>query len=230
MLSSSHSPTRFLAGLIVCLVLAGASGAGSAIPELQVVIARLKYGGGGDWYSDPSSLPNLLRFVNDQTRIRAATEAATVEIMDEELISYPIIYMTGHGNVAFSPEEIVRLRHYLESGGFLHADDNYGMDESFRPEMARIFPKKRFVELPADHGLFGCHFDFPDGLPKIHEHDGGPPQALGLFDGDRLVVLYTYEADLGDGWEDEAVHGNDPERRLAALRMGTNILVWALTH
>ena len=188
------------------------------------------FGGGGDWYSDPSSLPNLLRFVNDQTRIRAATEAATVEIMDEELFSYPFIYMTGHGNVAFSPEEIVRLRHYLESGGFLHADDNYGMDESFRPEMARIFPKKRFVELPADHGLFGCHFDFPDGLPKVHEHDGGRPRALGLFDGDRLVVLYTYEADLGDGWEDEAVHGNDPDKRLVALRMGANILVWALTH
>ena len=197
---------------------------------LLFTIARLQYGGGGDWYSDPSSLPNLLRFIREQTRIDAAAEEARVRVMDEELFSYPYIYMTGHGNVSFSPEEVVRLRHYLESGGFLHADDNYGMDQSFRREMAKVFPKKRFVELPPTHGIFHSHFDFPDGLPKIHEHDGKPAQALGIFVGDRLAVLYTYQSDLGDGWEDPQVHGDPPEKRLAALRMGTNIAVWALTH
>ena len=197
---------------------------------LRFTIARLKYGGGGDWYSDPSSLPNLLRFVNEQTRITAAVEEARVEIMDEELFSFPFIYMTGHGNITFSPEEVVRLRHYLESGGFLHADDNYGMDKSFRSEMKKIFPTKQFVELTPEHELFNCHFEFPNGLPKIHEHDGNRPQALGLFEGERLAVLYTFESDLGDGWEDEAVHGDSPEKRGAALRMGTNILVWALMH
>ena len=198
--------------------------------DLLFTIARLQYKGGGDWYSDPSSLPNLLRFVKEHTRIDATTEEARVQIMDEELFSYPYIYMTGHGNISFSPEEIARLRHYLESGGFLHADDNYGMDEAFRREIRKVFPKKELVELPPVHDIFHCHFDFPNGLPKIHQHDGKRPQALGLFEGERLIVLYTYETDLGDGWEDEHVHHNPPEKRLAALQMGTNILVWALTH
>ena len=193
-------------------------------------IARLQYKGGGDWYSDPSSLPNLLRFVREETSVETDPDEVRVRIMDEELFSYPYIYMTGHGNIAFSAEEVVRFRHYLESGGFLHADDNYGMNESFRREMTRLFPKKAFVELTPDHGVFHCHFEFPDGLPKIHRHDGKRPQALGLFEGDRLMVLYTYESDLGDGWEDQQVHDNPAEKRLAALRMGANIIVWALTH
>ena len=198
--------------------------------ELLFTIARLQYKGGGDWYSNPSSLPNLLRFVREHTRIDAATEEARVQIMDEELFSYPYIYMTGHGNITFAPEELTRLRHYLESGGFLHADDNYGMDEAFRRELRKLFPKKELVELPPHHGIFHCHFEFANGLPKIHQHDGKRPQALGLFEGERLIVLYTYEADLGDGWEDEHVHRNTPEKRLNALQMGTNILVWALTY
>ena len=198
--------------------------------SLSFTIARLQYSGGGDWYADPSSLPNLLAFIGQHTQIEVAPQEARVQIMDEELFSYPYIYMTGHGNIAFSPAEAARLRHYLESGGFLHADDNYGMDESFRRELARVFPDKELVELPPDHGIFHCHFEFPEGLPKIHEHDGKPPQALGLFDGERLILLYTYETDLGDGWEDEEVHGNPPEKRRAALEMGTNIVVWALTH
>ena len=198
--------------------------------ELLFTIARLQYKGGGDWYSDPSSLPNLLRFVREHTRIDAGTEEARVQIMDEELFSYPYIYMTGHGNITFAPEELTRLRHYLESGGFLHADDNYGMDEAFRRELRRLFPKKELVELPPHHGIFHCHFEFANGLPKIHQHEGKRPQALGLFEGERLILLYTYEADLGDGWEDEHVHRNPPEKRLNALQMGTNILVWALTH
>ena len=198
--------------------------------SLRFTIARLQYSGGGDWYSDPSSLPNLLAFLNAHTRIHAAAEEARVQILDEELFSYPFIYMTGHGNVSFSPEEAARLRQYLESGGFLHADDNYGMDESFRREMARVFPDKEFVELPPDHDIFHCHFDLPDGLPKIHAHDDERAQALGLFAGERLIVLYTYESDLGDGWEDPQVHDDPPEKRRAALEMGTNIVVWALTH
>lgn len=197
---------------------------------LLFTIARLHYDGGGDWYSDPSSLPNLLAFIREHTCIATAEEEVQVRLTDEELFSYPYLYMTGHGNISFSPEEVIRLRQYLESGGFLHADDNYGMDESFRRELAKVFPDKQWVELPPSHGLFHCHFDFPDGLPKIHRHDGKRPQALGLFEGERLIVLYTYECDLGDGWEDEQVHGDPPEKRLAALRMGTNIVVWALSH
>ncbi len=197
---------------------------------LLFTIARVQYDGGGDWYSDPSSLPNLLRFAGEQASIEVAAAEARVRLSDDELFGYPYLYLTGHGNVSLSSEEVVRLRHYLEAGGFLHADDNYGMDESFRREMAKVFPKKRFVELPLDHGLFHCHFSFSDGLPKIHEHDGQRPQALGLFEGDRLVVLYTYETDLGDGWEDAHVHGDPEEKRVAALQMGVNIVVWALTH
>ena len=193
-------------------------------------IARLQYGGGGDWYSDPSSLPNLLRFLREHTQIDAAEAEARVQIMDEELFSYPYIYMTGHGNVAFSAEEAARLRHYLESGGFLHADDNYGMDESFRRAMHQVFPNAEWVELSPEHPLFHCHFELSAGLPKVHEHDGKRPQALALFTGERLAVLYTYEADLGDGWEDPGVHSDPEGKRLDALKMGANIAVWALSH
>lgn len=193
-------------------------------------IARVQYDGGGDWYSDPSSLPNLMAFLTEHTTIVMAKEPARVHLDDEDLFSHPYLYLTGHGNVRLSEPQVDRLRHYLDAGGFLHADDNYGMDESFRREMKRVYPSKDFVELPADHGLFNCHFEFAHGLPKIHEHDGQRPQALALFEEDRIVVLYTFEADLGDGWEDAHIH-NDPEpSRVAALQMGTNIVVWALTH
>ena len=206
-----------------------ASRAQSSTPPL-FTIARLQYNGGGDWYSDPSSLPNLLRFIKEKTQIDAAEEEVQVAIMDEELFSFPYIYMTGHGNIDFSAEEVTRLRHYLESGGFLHADDNYGMDKSFRREMHKVFRNAAWVELPAEHPLFHCHFELAEGLPKVHEHDGKRPQALGLFIEERLAILYTYEADLGDGWEDPHVH-NDPEgKRLNALKMGANIAVWALSH
>ena len=204
-------------------------GQGQTQPPL-FTIARLQYNGGGDWYSDPSSLPNLLRFINEHTQIDAAGEEARVKIMDEELYSYPYLYMTGHGNIAFSSEETTRLRHYLESGGFLHADDNYGLDQSFRREMRKVFPNAEWVELPPDHPLFHCHFKLPEGLPKVHEHDGKRPQALGLFIAKRLTVLYTYEADLGDGWEDPHVHNDPDSKRLAALKMGANIAVWALSR
>lgn len=214
--------------LLAALLLPGPVAAQPA--GLLFTIAQLHYGGGGDWYANPSSLPNLLRFLRENTGIEAAAEPAQVQIGDEELFSYPYIYMTGHGNVSFSPQEVLRLRRYLESGGFLHADDNYGMDASFRREIKKVFPLKELVELPAEHGIFHCHFDFPQGLPKIHQHDGKRPQALGIYEGERLVVLYTYETDLGDGWEDPQVHNDPPEKRQAALRMGANIAVWVLTH
>lgn len=191
-------------------------------------IARLQYGGGGDWYSDPSSLPNLLRFLRDHTRVAAAAEEARVQLLDGDLFAYPYLYMTGHGNVSFSDEEVQRLRRYLESGGFLHADDNYGMDESFRREMKRVFPLGEWIELTPSHGVFHSHFDFDDGLPKIHQHDDKRPQLLGLFIDERLVVAYSFESDLGDGWEDPQVHDVPSDKRLAALRMGANIVVWAM--
>ena len=172
----------------------------------------------------------MLRFLREHTQIDAAEAEARVQIMDEELFSYPYIYMTGHGNVAFSAEEAARLRHYLESGGFLHADDNYGMDESFRRAMHQVFPNAEWVELSPEHPLFHCHFELSAGLPKVHEHDGKRPQALALFTGERLAVLYTYEADLGDGWEDPGVHSDPEGKRLDALKMGANIAVWALSH
>jgi hypothetical protein len=193
-------------------------------------VARLKYGGGGDWYSDPSSLPNLLDAAAEWARIDVAPREAVVQIMDPELFSYPYLYMTGHGNVSFTVAEAERLRRYLLAGGFLHADDNYGMDASFRREMRTIFPDREMVEVPFDHDIFRWPFSFPGGLPKIHEHHGGPPQGLGYFHEGRLVVFYSFNTDLGDGWEDPNVHGDPPHKREAALQMGVNILTYALTH
>ncbi|MFQ6605113.1 MAG: DUF4159 domain-containing protein [Fidelibacterota bacterium] len=193
-------------------------------------IARLHYGGGGDWYSDPSSLPNLLAYLKTTTPLVVAPEEVRLKLTDHTLYSYPYLYLTGHGNIRFSDEEVSLLREYLLAGAFLHADDNYGMDHSFRREMNRVFPEREWVELPPDHPLFHSYFDFPQGLPKIHEHDGKRPQALGLFDGDRLMVLYTYESDLGDGWEDAEVHHDPAPVRDSALRMGVNIIYFALTQ
>lgn len=220
------SRRRIGAALVVCACLSAALHG----EDGEFTIARVQYDGGGDWYSDPSSLPNLLAFVGQQTLVRTATEEARLRLTDEQLFNYPYLYLTGHDNVTFSPREVTRLRAYLEAGGFLHADDNYGMDESFRREMRKVFPTRDFVELPAEHELFHLHFDLPDGLPKVHEHDGGRPQALGLFHQERLVVLYTFESDLGDGWEDASVHNVPSDTRQAALRMGANIIVYALMH
>jgi hypothetical protein len=193
-----------------------------------VAITRLRYDGGGDWYANPSSLPNLLAAIRSRTGIPVSEREAQVSLLDPSLPDHPYLYMTGHGNVAFSPAERAALRAYLLGGGFLHADDNYGLDESFRREMAEVFPDVQMTEIPSDHPLFHVFYDFPEGLPKIHEHDGQPPQAFGIFQGGRLVVLYTYETDLGDGWEDEGVHDDPPEVREQALRMGVNIFLYAL--
>ncbi|MFQ6675035.1 MAG: DUF4159 domain-containing protein [Fidelibacterota bacterium] len=194
----------------------------------DLTICRVKYSGGGDWYSDPSSLPNLLAFIAKNTEVAVSPMEARASLEDDDLFSFPYLYLTGHGNIRFSEKEIIRLRAYLLGGGFLHADDNYGMDKSFRREMKRVFPDREWVELPFDHPIYHTFFNFPGGLPKIHEHDGKPPQGLGLFDGERLMVFYTYETDLGDGWEDPEVHHDPPEKRLAALKMGTNIFLFAL--
>ena len=191
-------------------------------------IARIHYSGGGDWYSDPSSLPNLLKFLGENTQISVDEEEVRLRPTDPEFYQYPYLYLTGHGNVRFSAEEVTRLRESLLRGAFLHADDNYGMDASFREEIKRVFPNRDFIELPFDHPVFHIFYDFQNGLPKVHEHDGNPPQALGMFDDDRLMILYTFECDLGDGWEDPEVHNNSDEIRLKALQMGVNIIYYAL--
>lgn len=196
----------------------------------KFTITRVKYSGGGDWYSDPSSLPNLLRFIGRNTNIKTAGEEAVVALDDETLFSCPYLYITGHGNIRFTDSEVKNLRRYLLGGGFLHADDNYGMDKSFRREMKRVFPDKEFAEIPFRHKIYSCVFPFPTGLPKIHEHDGGPPHGYGLFDNGRLICFYSFNTDLGDGWEDADVHNDPEEKRMEALKMGTNIVFWALTH
>lgn len=186
-------------------------------------IGRLVYGGGGDWYANPTSLPNLVKFCNTNlgTNIVAAED---VEVGSKDIFNYPFIHMTGHGNVVFSPSETDNLRNYLFSGGFLHIDDNYGMDQFIRTELKRVFPEYDLVELPYSHPIFHQKYEFPHGLPKIHEHDGKPPQAFGIFHHGRMILLYTYECDLGDGWEDKDVHNDSDEIRLKALQMGANIL------
>jgi hypothetical protein len=198
------------------------------VPGDSITIARLQYEGGGDWYANPSSLPNLLAAIRERTGIPVARREVNVRPLDPALYDHPYLYMTGHGDVRFSAAERAQLRKYLMSGGFLHADDNYGLDEALREEIAQIFPDAELTEIPADHPVFHTFYDFPDGLPKIHEHDGNPPQAFGVFLGGRLVVFYSYESDLGDGWEDEDVHGDAEDIREAAFRMGVNLFLYVL--
>ena len=193
-------------------------------------IARVQYGGGGDWYCDPSSLPNLLDYLKTNTPMVKAGKEVRIKLTDNNAKHFPYLYLTGHGNIRFSENEIIELRSILGNGGFLHADDNYGMDKSFRREIKKVFPNKDFVELPHSHPVFSSYYNFENGLPKIHEHDNKPPQALGIYENNKLVVLYTYESDLGDGWEDSAVHNDPPEIREAALKMGVNIIYYALTQ
>ncbi len=215
---------NFIASLSVAL--AFATTALSPVPDL--VVGRLQYDGGGDWYANPSSLPNLLTAVAERTALRVADREVVVRLTDPGLWDVPYIYMTGHGNVRFSAEESRNLRRYLENGGFLHADDNYGMDESFRRELARVFPDRPLTEVPLGHPVYHVLYDFPEGLPKIHEHDGLPAQGLGVFLDGRLAVFYSYQSDLGDGWEDAGVHDDPDEVREAALRMGVNLVVYAI--
>ncbi len=193
-------------------------------------IAVLKYGGGGDWYSNPTALPNLVRFCNEQINTTINPSTDVVAPGSTDLFSYPFVHMTGHGNVFFTSEEALNLQDYLLSGGFLHIDDNYGMDQYLRKELVKIFPNKELKELPNDHPVFNYVFRFPDGLPKIHEHENARPQAFGMYHEGRLVLLYTYESDLGDGWENPEIHNDPEEVRLKALRMGANILKYVFEN
>ena len=202
-----------------------------AEPPVDVfAMARLHYRGGGDWYNDPSIIPNLQRFIREHTTLQTADDEVRVTLEDDKLFQCPILFMTGHGRIRFSQEEAQRLRTYLENGGFLYADDDYGMDKYFREEIKKVFPDKELVELPVSHPIYHIVFDFPKGLPKIHEHDGKPAQGFGIFDKGRLVVYYTYQTNISDGWADPEVHGDPENLRQAALKMGTNIVIYALTH
>ena len=217
--------------LALLLVLPAAPTAAQEADSYAFTIGRLKYDGGGDWYSDPESLPELLSFVRQETLLDIAPREEVVELTSDNLFSFPYLYATGHGNMRLSDREANRLRYYLENGGFLHVDDNYGLDSYLRREMQKVFPERDFVELPFDHPIFHTAFDFPNGLPKIHEHDGKPAQGFGILDDDgRVMVFYTYESDLGDGWEPMSVHEKPEALRRDALRMGANILVYAMTH
>ncbi len=193
-------------------------------------IATLQYRGGGDWYANPTALPNLVRFANEHTGTSISTRIGTVEAGSAQLFNYPFLYMTGHGNVVFSAQEAENLRNYLIAGGFLHVDDNYGLDPYFRREIRKVFPDHDLVELPFSHPIYHQTFSFSEGPPKIHEHDGKPPQGFGIIYEGRLVLYYTYEVDLGNGWEDQSVHDNPEELRLKALRMGANILQYVFNR
>lgn len=193
-------------------------------------VAILKYNGGGDWYANPTALPNLIQFSNDQINSSIKESPEQVEAASNEIYNYPIVFMTGHGNVLFSENDAANLRDYLVSGGFIHISDNYGLDSFVRREFKKVFPELTFVEIPFDHPIFNQTFIFENGLPKIHEHDNKPPQGFGLFYNGRLVCFYDFECDLSDGWEDAEVHNDDERIRLMALQMGSNIIEYAFKN
>ncbi len=198
--------------------------------QKPVQLALLKYNGGGDWYANPTSLPNLISFCNKYLQTNLNKEYETVEPGSPDIFNYPFVHMTGHGNVVFSSQQAANLREYLIAGGFLYIDDNYGMDPFIRPEMKKVFPELEFEELSFNHPIYHQKYDFPNGLPKIHEHDNKPPQGFGLIYKGRLVCFYTYECDLGDGWEDTAVHNDSDEKRIEAFKMGANIIQYVFEN
>jgi len=211
-------PTKYLLVLCALLQLSAAASA------QQIKLALLVYGGGGDWYANPTSLRNLAVFCNQQLHTHLDPAEAQVAVSSPDIFNYPFVHMTGHGRWALTDAEAKNLRAYLEAGGFLHIDDNYGLDEYVRPAMKQVFPELSFVELPFTHPIYHQQFSFPNGLPKIHEHDNKPPKGYGLIYKGRLVCFYTYECDLGDGWEDPEVHNDPPEKHVQALRMGANLI------
>jgi hypothetical protein len=219
-----------MAHLLLSLLLALSRSAVSHSPPPVMTIGRLHYDGGGDWYANPSSLPNLLSALRSRTTLRVASEEKVVTLSDDDLWNVPYIYMTGHGNVHWSDQDLATLRRYLQQGGFLHADDNYGMDVSIRRELGRLFPDHRLVEVPLDHPIYHLIYEFPRGIPKIHVHDGKPAQGFGIFLEGRLAVYYSYQSDLGDGWEDPEVHHDSAEKRESALRMGVNLFAYAVGY
>ncbi|MEO7213014.1 DUF4159 domain-containing protein [Mucilaginibacter sp.] len=202
----------------------------SSFSDPSYKMGRLKYNGGGDWYGDRTALVNLIKFCNENLKTNFQAEEETVEVGSEELYNYPFVFMTGHGNVIFSDQEAKNLRKYLTGGGFLHIDDNYGFDQFIRPQMKKVFPELEFVELPANYAIYHQKYNFPTGLPKIHEHDGKRPQGFGLIYKGRLVCFYSYQCDLGNGWEDLGTYaGDSQETRLKALRMGANLIQYIFT-
>jgi hypothetical protein len=220
-----------ITAILLCglLVIDSASAQTPAELTSKFVIARVKYGGGGDWYNDPSSELNMLRFLKKHTGIDVDVRTEVyVEVGSERLFSYPFLFMTGHGSIHLTDREAANLRAYMENGGFLYVDDDYGFDKAFRREIKKVFPDRELVELPFDHPIYRSHFVFPNGLPKIHEHDNKPPQGFGIFHEGRLVLFYTYESNLADGWADPEVHDNPEEVREKAFQMGLNIIVYAL--
>jgi hypothetical protein len=217
-----------LVPMLLLAMLAGPLPAQAARSSALLTVGRLHYDGGGDWYANPSSLPNLLGAVRERTGLPTAREEKVVALGDDELWNVPYVYMTGHGNVRFSDRDVAVLRRYLQQGGFLHVDDNYGMDESVRKELVRLFPDAPLVEVPLDHPIYHVVYDFPKGIPKIHEHDQKPAQGFGVFVDGRLAIYYSYQSDLGDGWEDPQVHKDPPEKHEAALRMGVNLFAYAV--
>ena len=218
--SSSSSIAIFIAFAVVL-------GLAFTAPNASLQLALVKYNGGGDWYSNPTALPNLAKFCNEKLGTNFEIDYATVEIGSADIFNYPFLHMTGHGNVVFSDAEAENLRNYLIGGGFIHIDDNYGMDPYVRPAMKKVFPELSFSELPYEHEIYHQKFDFDKGLPKIHKHDENPAQGFGLFWEGRLVCFYTYECDLGDGWEDQDVHKDPEEIRQKALQMGANIIQYS---
>jgi len=219
---------RALPLVLALLAPTGAAAPGTAAPVMT--IGRLHYDGGGDWYANPSSLSNLLAAIRTRTELRVAAEEKVVTLDEDELWNVPYIYMTGHGNVRWSDRDRTTLRRYLLQGGFLHADDNYGMDASIRRELGRLFADHPLVEVPLGHPVYHLVYDFPTGIPKIHQHDGKPAQGFGIFLDGRLAVYYSYQSDLGDGWEDFEVHRDPPEKHEAALRMGVNLFAYAVGY
>lgn len=193
-------------------------------------IALLKYNGGGDWYANPTSLPNLIEFCNQNIGTSINPVPATVDVGSAELFNYPLVHLTGHGNIVFSESDVLNLRKYLLAGGFLHIDNNYGIEQYVRREMKKVFPEQDFVELPFSHDIYHTAYQFENGLPKIHEHDNLPPQGFGIFVDGRLVCLFTHECDLGDGWEDISVHNDTQEKHIEALKMGANIVSYVFSH
>ena len=193
-------------------------------------VAVLKYNGGGDWYSNPTALPNLVKYCNKNINTSIDENVQTVEVGSTDIFQFPFLHMTGHGNVFFNEGDAINLRNYLVSGGFLHIDDNYGMEPYITKELKKVFPNGELVEIPKNHEIFNTAFEFPNGLPKIHEHDGKAPQAFGIFHESRLVLLFTFESDLGDGWEDEEVHNDSEDVREKALKMGANIIKYAFEN
>jgi hypothetical protein len=202
----------------------------SATEKGTYQIALLKYNGGGDWYANPTSLPNLVKFCNKNLGTTISGDIATVQVGSKEIFNYPFVHLTGHGNIVFSAADVENLRTYLAGGGFLHVSDNYGLDKYIRREMKKVFPETDFVELPFSHPIYHQKYDFPNGLPKIHQHDGKPAQGFGIIYKGRLVCFYDYECDLGDGWEDADVHHDSQQKRTQALQMGANIVSYVLTE